>query len=137
MGNKNKINLQFLVLLVVILGACGDMDETYRHFWEDGEKIYPAAADSVRMYPGKNRAILSWIIYGDPSIVEAKIYWENRTDSLTIPLQTTGGVDSITISIDDLQERSYSFDIYTYDNRGNRSIPRSIVGNVYGDFYAN
>lgn len=137
MSNKNKINLLLLVLFVLSLGACGDMDEVHRHFWEDGEKIYPAAADSIKIYSGKNRAVLSWIIYGDPNITETKIFWENKSDSLTVPLQTTGGEDSISITIDNLQERSYSFDIYTYDNKGNRSIPRSIVGNVYGDTYAN
>ena len=136
-SNKNKINLLFLLLFVLSLSACGEMDETYRHFWDDGEKIYPAAADSLKMYSGKNRAVLSWIINGDPNITEAVILWENRSDSLVVPLQTTGGVDSISISIDDLQERTYSFDIYTYDNKGNRSIPRSIVGSVYGDVYAN
>ena len=137
MNNKNKITLLLLALFVISLGACGDMDETYRHFWEDGEKIYPSAADSLKMYSGKNRAVLTWIIHGDPNISEAKIYWENRNDSLTVPLKTTGGIDSVTVTIDDLEERSYSFDVYTYDDRGNKSVPKSIMGTVYGDLYAN
>lgn len=127
----------FVITLFFGFISCGDMDETYRHFWEDGEKIYPSPVDSLKMYPGKNRTLLSWLIYGDPNVERVKIFWENNTDSLEVPIQATGGKDSVTVLIDDLEERAYSFDIYTYDHKGNRSILRSVTGNVYGETYAN
>jgi hypothetical protein len=66
----------FILLILFLLGfmSCSDMDETYRHFWERGEKQYPAPADSLQVYSGKNRVGLSWIIYGDPNVDKVKIF---------------------------------------------------------------
>ena len=34
--------LLLITTLFLSLLSCGDMDETYRHFWDHGEKVYPA-----------------------------------------------------------------------------------------------
>ena len=129
----------FILLILFLLGfmSCSDMDETYRHFWERGEKQYPAPADSLQVYSGKNRVGLSWIIYGDPNVDKVKIFWENRSDSLEIPIQSTGGTDSMFVVIDELAEGTYSFDILTYNKKGNISVSRSVIGTVFGDVYEN
>jgi hypothetical protein len=112
------------------------MDETYSEFWDEGVITYPAKADSVRTYPGDNRIILSWQLRGDPSITRTKIYWNNRTDSLDTPVTLTGAlVEKIDVSLSNLPEASYAFDIYMFDGKGNRSIPVSTVGKVYGENY--
>lgn len=135
----SKINYKvfciFYIVLFVGFLACGDMDETYRHFWEDGEKIYPAPADSLKLYSGRNRIGISWKTFGDPNVSMAKIFWNNRSDSLDVPVQSHGGVDSTYVIIDNLDEGTYSFEIYTYDQKKNRSVLRDGVGTVYGNTY--
>lgn len=139
MNSHTKKNnyLLLIVTLFLALISCGDMDETYRHFWDEGEKIYPAPADSLKIYSGKNRVAISWIVKGDPNVMKAKIYWNNNTDSLEVPLQSTGKNDSIYLLIDDLAEGTYSFDVFTFNKNGNKSVPRSVVGTVFGDSYGN
>jgi hypothetical protein len=116
--------------------GCGPIDETYREFWDDGVIVYPAKADSVKTYPGDNRIILSWQLRGDPSITRAKIYWNNRTDSLDTPVTLTGAyVEKIDVHLSNMPEASYAFDIYMFDGKGNRSIPVSTTGKIYGEVY--
>jgi hypothetical protein len=124
------------IILLLFLAGCGPMDETYREFWDDGVIVYPAKADSVETYPGDNRIVLSWQLRGDPSIVRAKIYWNNRTDSLDTPVTLSGTlVEKIDVQLSNLSEASYAFDIYMFDGKGNRSVPVSTTGRVYGDVY--
>lgn len=127
-----------LVLAVFFLGSCSKMDDTYHHFWENGENIYPASPDSLMAYSGRNRVKLTWLIIGDPSLTKAIIYWNNETDSLAIPVKgvSSGSADTMNVILDNLAEGAYSFDIYTFDKYGNRSVVGNVVGKVYGDSYA-
>ncbi|UII21459.1 DUF4998 domain-containing protein [Fulvivirga ligni] len=125
--------LALSVFLVAI--GCTDMDDTYDQFWSEGEIVYPANADSVTVFPGRNRIGLSWIINGDPSVTSALIYWNNRNDSLRVPFESTSGADSISVIINDLEEQFYVFEIYTFDDDNNISIPANAAGRVYGDNY--
>jgi len=137
MDSCSKKTYFTLLIITIVFGfiSCGDMDETYRHFWEDGEKVYPAPADSLKIFSGKNRVAMSWVVFGDPNIKKAKIYWNNNTDSLEIPFQSTGKNDSVYLVIDDLAEGTYSFDVFTFNNNGNKSVMRSVVGTVFGNSY--
>lgn len=128
-----RCSIAAFALIAVVLGACSKMDSTYKDFIK-GSIVYIGSADSVKIYPGKNRLQLSWISF-DPAATEAKIYWNNKSDSLSVPLHITGEADTINVMLNDLPEGSYSFDIYLYDDKGNTSIKTSAVGQVYGDSY--
>jgi hypothetical protein len=125
-----------MLTAIFIFVGCGPMDETYRDFWADGVIVYPAKAEEVTAYPGNQRIELHWILRGDPSITRAKIYWNNRTDSTEALITLSGElIDTIKVRLTGMNEAPYSFDIFTFDSRGNRSIPISAVGNVYGENY--
>ena len=49
----------------------------------------------------------------------------------------TSSSGKLNVIIPALQEGAYSFDIYTFDKAGNSSIPKTVIGNVYGDNYSN
>lgn len=114
------------------------MNETYHDFWESGEKIYPASPDSLKTFSGRNRIKLQWLNIGDPTLRKAVIYWNNHSDSLVVPLKEGNsiGSDTTRVIIDALAEGAYSFDLYTYDQYGNRSVVANAIGKVYGDTYA-
>ena len=124
-----------LGFLLFAMMACTEMDHTYEEFWKDGEKTYPAFADSIRAYSGKDRIELEWLIFGDPSVTRAKVYWNSGKDSVEVPITTTGRVDTINVMLSDMPEGFYVFEIYTYDDKGNSSLKASAVGTVYGDTY--
>jgi hypothetical protein len=124
-------------ILAGSLFACTGMDHTYRDFWKDGELAYPAPADSIKVFPGKNRIGFEWQILADPSIVSAKMFWNNKNDSMVFPIETNGQNYITRVMLDNLKEATYSFTIYTYDVNGNRSIPREATGKAYGKTYEN
>src|SRR5690606_16876642 len=80
-----------------------------------------------------NRVLLSWKKGTDPSVVKALIFWNNFTDSTSIDIPA--GMDSINAYIDGLAEQQYTFQIVTLNDRGDRSVPTEVLGNVYGDLY--
>lgn len=135
---SNLLENSWLGILAVLLfwtTSCSKMDDTYRDFWKDGEIIYPAIANSIQVYPGKNRIKLSWLIKGDASVTRAKIYWNAQRDSLEIPIQSTGQVDTVNVILNDLAEGFYVFDIFTFDNDNHKSLKASATGTVYGNNY--
>src|SRR5690606_62762 len=124
-----------LVVCALALASCGKMDEIHRDFYGDGEIIYPGKADSLRAYPGRYRLGLSWLILADPKSTRAKIFWNNRQDSMELDMVRSGGTDTIEVMFNDLEEKAYTFEVYTYDNEGNRSVRAEVLGIVYGDVY--
>lgn len=126
-----------MAILSSLFTACTKMDDTYHDFWKNGEKSYPASPDSLKTFSGKNRIELMWLLIGDPTISNAVIYWNNKTDSMEVPLKnrTNDGIDTIRVMLKDLPEGNYSFDIYTYDEVGNRSVVANATGHSYGEEY--
>ena len=128
-------NYRYLLFAVLFAAACQKQDHAYRDFLKDGEIVYVGKADSVRTYPGHSRLKLSWLLLSDPTVKRAKIYWNNRTDSVDIPLRKTDAVDTVEVHVDGLAEGGYTFEIFTFDDKGNRSVTTSVFGYVYGDTY--
>ena len=130
---KNKLYYGLIFVFFVLLG-CESMDDTYKEFIRDGEIVYVGTADSVKIFPGRNRLILNFLI-SDPTATKALVLWNNQTDSLGIPIQRVYQTDTISTELTGLKEGSYSFDIYTFDDEDNSSVVVNAVGNVYGDHY--
>lgn len=132
------MNIKYILLLTVMgcLYACSKMEDTYNEFTKGGELVYTGRADSMKVFPGRNRIGLSWLLLSDPSITQCKVFWNDGADSLAIPVQRTGGVDTVRIMLTNMAEKTYTFDIYTYDGLGHSSVKVDTIGMVYGDYYA-
>ncbi len=124
-----------LFMSVLVYMGCQKQDTTYRQFLEDGEIIYVGKVDSIKVFPGKDRLKLQWLLMADPNITKIKILWDNGASSLEIPVSRTTSVDMLETIIPDLDEGIHVFEIYTYDRDGNSSIKVSVDGMVYGDTY--
>lgn len=129
---KNIISGAFLG---IILGfsSCDSQTDIYEKYVVPNGLIYPGPAQNPIAYPGDNRIKISWLRGTDPRIQEAKIFWNNYTDSVELPI--AAGIDTVSHIIDPITENTYSFMIRTYDDEGNRSIPIEVLGTVYGDNY--
>jgi hypothetical protein len=109
------------------------MDENFKEYVVPDGITYPQRPDSLKVYSGLNRALLTWLKAKDPKVIKAKIYWNNYTDSIALDIPSN--LDTIKVFINDMQENTYTFFVKTYDVDGNVSVPSEVTGAVYGDIY--
>ncbi|WP_188508275.1 DUF4998 domain-containing protein [Parapedobacter pyrenivorans] len=129
---KNAI---VVICMGIVLGcaSCDSETEIYEGYVVPNGLIYPGPAQQPAAHPGNNRIKLSWLRGTDPRVQKARIFWNNSTDSVELPV--TADMDTVSYIIDPISENTYSFMIHTYDDEGNESIPIEILGTVYGDGY--
>lgn len=118
-----------------LLFSCAKMDDTYKDFVVPDGLIYVGKADPVKINSGKRRIKISWLRGTDQKATIARIYWNNRADSLNVPITTTRPQDTISVIINNLNEGSYSFQIFTYDNAQHSSIQVDALGVSYDVIY--
>jgi len=116
-----------------IVTSCKKMEDSYKQFVTPGGMVYPDKATSPFAYVGKNRIKISWLRGVDPTVDKARIFWDNYADSIEVSIPPTG--DTISVIIDNLPEKSYTFYIKTYDSRQNVSVPVELLSAVYGRNY--
>ncbi|WP_165501734.1 DUF4998 domain-containing protein [Pedobacter frigiditerrae] len=132
--NKNLLFVGLAMLLVGIISSCDKMD-AYKKFTKEGEISYTGKLDSVKINSGRYRVLLNGLFLADPKVKKCVVYWNNRVDSIVIPVTRTTNVDTLKLFINNITEGVQNFIIYTYDNAGNKSIPVYRTGRVYGDRY--
>ncbi|WP_182921561.1 DUF4998 domain-containing protein [Pedobacter planticolens] len=138
-NNIKKLNKELLfatlaILLVGIISSCAKMDD-YKKFTKGGEISYTGKLDSIKINSGRYRVLLNGLFLADPKVKKCVIYWNNKVDSLVLPVTRTDKVDTLKIFINNITEGVQNFVIYTYDAAGNKSIPVYKTGRVYGDRY--
>lgn len=130
------INKLFLIIIsVTILYSCEDFMDIHKEFIEGGEIIYSPKPDSVSFVAGKNRILFKGWMYNAVNVKTLNILWNNGTDSISIPVSFKTELDSIEVMLPDMPEKSYTFNIYSIDNFGHRSLSVTNFGSSYGEFY--
>lgn len=129
---KNTI---FIIFIGVILGliTCDSQTDIYKDYIVPNGLIYPGPAQSPIAHPGDERIKITWQRGTDPRVREARIFWNNYTDS--VELDIAADIDTVIYTIDPISENTYSFMIHTFDDEGNKSIPVEVSGTVYGNNY--
>ncbi|ANI89895.1 hypothetical protein A9P82_11725 [Arachidicoccus ginsenosidimutans] len=133
-----KISGLIIFSVALLLQACTKSTD-YRKYYAYGQDVYPATAPDLHAYGGLNRLLLVWGPQVDPSVVKYEIYWNNGggADSMSYtPPSGKTGLDSV--FIDNLSETDvYTISIYSYDAKGNKSIPVELQNAVvYGSIYS-
>jgi hypothetical protein len=131
---KYNIKLAFLMLTILSLFSCSGGDD-YLKFTQGGEISYTGKMDSVKIYPGRNRVKLEGLIISDPKVAQLRVFWNNRADSVVVPITRTKGIDAVSTIIEGLAENVYNFEVRTYDAQGNKSIAQSITAETFGVRY--
>ena len=132
-----KYIYKFLLLVFTLISfyGCDKMDSSYEEYVKDGETIYVSKVDSLVIRPGKKRILLTWALGTDPKVKRAKIFWNNGADSIEKIIERVPGVNTVEVMVDNLAEGAYTFDLYTFDVKGHKSVKVTGSGNVYGDTY--
>ncbi|MFV0564883.1 MAG: DUF4998 domain-containing protein [Flavobacteriaceae bacterium] len=131
-------NIKYIAVVIcaIFIGVYSCSDDTeYLKYTKGGEVSYTGAIDSLEILPGQNRVLVKGLIIGDPKVTEVRVYWNSRTDSVTVPVNRTSGVDVVETIITGLAENVYNFEVRTFDAQGNSSIAISRSAEVYGDRY--
>ena len=129
---KNTI---FVIFIGIMVGfsSCDSQTDIYKDYVVPNGLTYPGPAQDPIAYPGDKRIKISWLRGTDPRVQKAKIFWNNYTESVELPV--AANMDTVSHIIDPIPENTYSFMIHTYDEEGNMSIPIEVLGTVYGDNY--
>lgn len=135
MKTMNKYLVLLGVLSLVFAYSCQKMDDFHYKYIKDGEIIYTTKVDSVESFAGRNRVKLTGILANASNVNEILIYYNDGNDSISFTYNQESTIDSLSHIIDNLEEKSYTFDIYTRDKEGNRSIKVTAFGTAYGDLY--
>ena len=131
---KNKIKHIIIIALSLGMFSCQDQTDIYDDFVKEfSYKNYPGKVLNPVSYAGKNRIRLDVLTPGDPLVKELRVFWNFYTDSLSVPVKGANVIKEVFIN--DLNEKSYSFVIKTYDKKGNVSVPVEVFGTSYGVNY--
>ena len=134
-----QINLYLFIILSAVIGgigifsSCTSMDD-YLKYTDGKEIIYTGKVDSMVFRSGRERVVFSGLLISDPNIAKINIYWNNRKDSLIIPVQRSTGIDTLEYEIP-LKEGTYNFEVYTFSKEGRPSVPAQATGKSYGALY--
>lgn len=130
-------NVLFFLMAISFLVGCRKLDDNYLQFIDDGEIIYIGKADSILIRGGNHRVEVSWLLLSDPKVHSYKLYWNNHNDSISGEVVKTSQVDTVRVLLNEMSEGLHHFEILMFDEFGNRSVPMTASGRVYGDQYNN
>ena len=122
-----------LFLLLVFLFSLGCNKDDGKEGGKSDQTIVNKA-ESVEVFPGRNRAKLNLILF-DSVNGWARVFWNNKRDSIQVEVKEHAGKDTISVLIENLNEGIHDFVVYLYDTEGNSSKGIKISGTVYGDSY--
>ena len=124
-----------LTLTLLLLVSCSKETTKYRELLNGTEVIYPGQVYNLTARPGNLRALLQWQPSPDPTITGYIIYWNNNIDSLRLPI-SGNAKDTVSALVSGMKEYVQNFVLYTTDDKGNKSVGRSLSGvRVYGPLY--
>ncbi len=124
----------FLICIVLFIVNCENINDFHDIYLEEGEIIYIAKVDSVDAFGGYERVLLR-LYTKSPKITQFAIFWNQRIDSLIVPVENRVSPDYLDVIIENLEEKSYVFEIFSRDSKGHRSIVYEQIAEVYGEIY--
>ncbi len=125
-------NFKFLYLVLassLIYISCSDMDSIHEEYL-NGEIIYAGKLDTLKIRPGYYRAQLEGYTQFLGTSNQITIEYDDQIISYPIEENLS---EIFSVIIEDLDEGSYEFNVYTQDPNGNLSISQIVAGNVIGD----
>lgn len=128
---------QSIVLLISVFTAysCDNFMDIHKEYLEGGEIIYAPKPDSVVFIAGNNRILFRCWMYNGVNVKTLNVLWNDGTDSLSIPVSFNTELDSLDVMLTNVPERSYTFNIYSTDHFGHRSLIVTDFGSSYDEMY--
>lgn len=126
------MSILLTVGVAVALSSCGGQDEIYKEWVKKGGYDYPAKAVNLSSVIGYKSVIINWEKPMDPAVTTATLFWDNYASSQSIDYADYSD-GKVSMEVENLEDRSYTFDIVNYDAVGNKSLAAEITVSPYGD----
>lgn len=132
--------LSFMLCALLVLNNCGKPDDYYSaDFLNDAELAKPGKVDSLQILPGRNRAILKFIVAPDRRVNRLKITYSSslsaELNTLMADVAASEYGNYKEVAIGNLPEATLLVNITSYDTRGDSSNTVTGSGFIYGDRY--
>lgn len=127
----------FVVTLLSALSSCEDMMDRHQEYIKEGEIVYSPRPDSIAFHSGKGRIMFRYWLFNSPNVRSVNVYWNNGADSTIIPVTPSTGLDSSNVILENMSEKSYTFDVRTTDQFGNASLTMTGFATSYGTIFEN
>jgi hypothetical protein len=125
-------------VILLLLGACSGMNDNIQEYLDRGEVNYLGRPDSARVFGGRGRINIQWLVNEDPRIEGSTIFWrdrQNKQQSADFPINRNELQNGYRSVVMNLEEGSYAFKIVHTGTKGYTSIATEVTGSVYGDNY--
>ena len=132
---RNICKILFLILIGPVFSSCEDFMDVHKKYVERGEIIYAPKPDTISFIAGKERIKFHCRTYNAPNVKTVDLYWNDGLDSLIIPVTLGPAYDSIEVILDNMMEKSYTFNVVMTDNYGHKSLTMTDFGSSYGNVY--
>ena len=133
---KNRLIILIVWTLAAMLGvACEKMNDIHDEYLKNGPIVYIGRVDSMYVYSGRERVQVDYWIT-DPRAKELCFYWNNKKDSARFAVSEHNPSEVQTLIIDPISEGDFTFQVFSYDGKGHRSIKFEQGFSVYGDVYS-
>lgn len=126
--------LTFIFSIAILISACQKMEDIHEEFL-DGDIIYAPKPLTIQTFAGKNRIGIKYYLINAVNVTQCIVEWDEGAGSQTVDIAPNVPLDSVMFEINNLEEKSYIFKIYTMDKFGNRSVKEQITGATYGPKY--
>lgn len=127
-----KYKYIWIILGFGLVLSCSKMEDNFKSYIEREETVYAGKVDSVSVKVGYNRIQFD-ISNSIPNIETVRIFWNEFADSTDVPINSQSSIT--TKILEGIPEKDYSFKMVSIDQNGNKSLPFSVPGKVYGDQY--
>ena len=132
---KIAILFAFIIGGVLIFNSCQKMEDIHSEYLKDGDIIYASKPLVIQSFAGKKRIKLRYYLVNAVNVNKCVVEWDEGASSQTIDISPNMPIDSIDIMIDNLEEKSYIFKVFTLDTHGNRSVKEQVTGSAYDTKY--
>lgn len=132
---KLTIFFAFIFGITLLFNACQKMEDIHSEYLQDGDILYAPKPLTIQSFGGKNRVMLKYYLLNAVNVTKCIIEWDEGASSKTIDITPNTPLDSVEVIIDNLDEKSYIFKVYTMDKYGNRSIKEQKTGSSYAENY--
>lgn len=133
-----RIKTIYLLIITMLFASCDGMLDNIQEYLDEGETVYVGKLVSPYANSGKYRIQLNGYLYYGVTQNHCLIEWkapDGTSGSKEVAIQRKEQLDTFSIILDDLLEGQYDFTFVTMDAKGNKSLPTTTQGYVYGEFY--
>lgn len=132
MNSKKHYAIKLIILsLFLTISSC---DDDYSMYSSNNGSNTATEISSLEIRPGINMVSIEGKL-DDANMSEVKIYWDNKSQSVTVPVTHEGEENSFATEINNLDEKLHIFEILTVDSDGNNTELASGGAKVYGETY--